>query len=249
MFSSLISYCQYKLPLIYKYAASFICILMLLTGACTVNAQISFPKSNVVDTIINVDVAYDETRIFFNTGKYKSSDYRYEKVSDSIHPDWLVTSCFNGECVNFLSDYGRFIADFGINDTTCFIAFHVESHDINGKSKIHYKVINTKDSADIANLYYDITYRSPTGITEFSGNNMAQFSCYPNPASGSVNIASADNKGFNVMITSLQGQTLINRNYTQTGRAAVDVSQLKSGLYIVRVQQGKAVFTHKLNIQ
>ena len=76
-------------------------LISLFTGISKSNAQMHFPNGSNLNLNTNNSVLYLETRILFNTGIYKSSDYRWEKISDSIDSRWFVTSCFNGDCKYF----------------------------------------------------------------------------------------------------------------------------------------------------
>ncbi|MGZ5244262.1 MAG: T9SS type A sorting domain-containing protein [Bacteroidia bacterium] len=222
-------------------------IFTLLFGFSEARAQISFPKSNVIDTVIHVDLAYYETQVIFHTGKYKSSDYLYKKISDSLDPNWFVTACFNGDCRNELEQGGKFLSEFGLNDTTCFIAFHVESHDINGKSRIRYKVINSKDSTDQAILDVTVTYISTTGFEQTAAEGL-QVKCYPNPASQFVNIYTGIISDFEVSIYNLQGKILLNQQFSSTNQASINTAQLPKGMYFIQVANGRNSSTRKILI-
>lgn len=142
-------------------------LMFILVGfSLSINAQIVFPTSNVLNLVTSKDIVYLETHILFNTGKYISSDYNWEKVRDSLDTRWLITSCFNGDCKNDLVQSGSFIKDFGITDFTCFIAFHVQSFGYDGKSVIVYKVYNRLDSSDSATLFFNITYKKTNAVPE-----------------------------------------------------------------------------------
>ncbi len=121
-------------------------------------AQINFPQGNRLNLETDLKTMYLETRIFFNTGKFKAEDYSFKKLADSSFNSWFISSCFNGDCQNGLPQSGKFINDYGINDTTCFIAFHVETFGIAGTSKIKYRVYNQKKASDSADLIFTITY-------------------------------------------------------------------------------------------
>jgi hypothetical protein len=65
----------------------------------------------------------------------------------------------------------------------------------------------------------------------------AQFSVYPNPASGLVHITSnSGNENISVRIYSLLGQLVLSANYEGQG---IDISPLKEGMYILEISDGK----------
>jgi len=121
-------------------------------------AQINFPQGNVLNLETDLKTMYLETRILFNTGKYKAEDYQFKKLSDSIDKRWFISSCFNGDCQNDLPIAGKFMNDYGLNDTSCFIAFHVETFGLGSSVNINYRVYNLKNISDSATLIFNITY-------------------------------------------------------------------------------------------
>lgn len=155
-------------------------LISLFTRISESNAQMHFPNGSTLNLNTNNSVLYLETRILFNTGIYKSSDYRWEKISDSIDSRWFVTSCFNGDCKNELLQSGQFIRDFGVNDTTCFLAFHVDCNEHNGKSVIKYNVFNSKNMNDYATLTFNINYTNMSSVE--STDSYQNFKIFPNPA-------------------------------------------------------------------
>lgn len=230
------------------YVKKIITVLVVFFSFAQLQAQISFPKGNVIDTVIHVDVAYDETQIIFHTGQYKSSDYLYQKIADSLDTSWLVTACFNGECRNELEPGGRFMADYGIDDTTCFIAFHVESHGNNGKSKIKYKVINSKNPADTGILDVTVTYISTTGYEE-NNRNWLQVKCYPNPATDQVTVSMAKADNFILKLTDVQGRVVYQKAERNSAGTTINTSQLKPGIYFLSLYNGESIYTRKLVIE
>ena len=143
-----------------------ILIILLGLNIFELKAQITFPQGNSLNLNSGNELMYLETRILFHTGKFKASDYRWSKIYDSLDNRWFITSCFNGDCRNDLLQTGNFVTDFGIKDTMCFIAFHVETKGITGISKIRYRVYNSKLPSDSADLIYNIAYANPLKVVE-----------------------------------------------------------------------------------
>jgi len=81
-------------------------------------------------------------------------------------------------------------------------------------------------------------------IEEFKN---ARFSIYPNPTdTGNVNIISTDSEYMDVQVFDVLGKQVINQRLTNNN---LDVSQLRSGLYIVKITQNNASVTKKLVIK
>lgn len=207
-------------------------------------AQIHFPYGNVLNLNTSNELVYMETRILFNTGKYQSDDYCWKKISDSLDSRWLVTSCFNGDCRNDLLQSGCFIRDFGLNDTTCFLAFHVESHGYEGNSLIRYHVFNKNDSNDNADLIYNIHYYNPSEINEPGINT---FSIAPNPFLTELFILPAQPMDKTIVrVKNILGQTLMVRIFDTFDKTTIDLSALDNGLYILEIDASGGVTTKKI---
>jgi hypothetical protein len=220
-------------------------IILFAANICSsVKAQISFPFGNTLNLITNTNSLYLETRIIFHTGSFKADDYLWEKVSDSIDTNWSVSACFNGDCKNDLIQSGNFIRDFGLNDTTCFIAFHVETLNFSGTSYIKYKVFNKHNSSDSAYLIYHITFISPTGIDKIAP---IQFTCYPSLATNSITIlSSVDLKDAQYTIWNLNGITQMHSVFnTQNLHSEIDITNLAQGIYFLQILSNNQQHTLK----
>lgn len=88
-----------------------------------------------------------------------------------------------------------------------------------------------------------------TGITETKGND--EIKIYPNPADKKITVET--NSDFNsilqIQIISVSGQILSNKNCREPGIKSIDVSDLTSGLYFVRIITNEKTETIKLCIQ
>lgn len=203
-------------------------------------AQLSFPKGTELNLNTTNNFLYEETRIFFNTGKYSPNDYRWEKISDSLDKRWFVTACFNGDCKNDLLQSGSFMKDFGINDTTCFIAFHVETFDSTGVSVIKYNVYNKYDSSDKANLIFNISYSNFVGIDELKNNSI---SIFPNPASSTLTIQSGIDLGdSDINLFNQLGEKVF---VEIIDNLTINISDLSKGIYFLQVKHENKYNTQK----
>ena len=207
------------------------CFMLIAALSNQLKAQLSFQNGNVINLHTTEEYLYIETRMIFNTGNFKASDYSWEKKSDSLDTRWLVTACFNGDCRDDLLQSGTFLTDYGLNDTTCFIAFHVETRLLTGASNIVYHVYNKNNSADSATMFFNISYINATGIGErFTKKSII----YPNPVSSKIYIQSDINIAEStIKILNILGQEVfIQRANNNT---ELDVSALKNGMYFLSI--------------
>ncbi|NBC58944.1 MAG: T9SS type A sorting domain-containing protein [Bacteroidetes bacterium] len=83
------------------------------------------------------------------------------------------------------------------------------------------------------------------GLNDFTTNN---FSLYPNPVNnGSFNIKSQNTEAFNLEVYNVLGKRVLEFNQIQD--EVINVSQLKSGVYLVKITQNESSTTKKLIIQ
>ena len=222
-------------------------VLTIVLGITNLKAQISFPESNVLNLNTNVDVLYYETRIIFNTGKYKSNDYMWEKISDSLDKKWFFTSCFNGDCKIELLQSGQFITDFGIDDTTCFIALHVLTYGFNGKSVIKYRVYNKSDNSDKADLIYNISYTNLSSAQSESFNAIK----VTNPASHQIILHNVSSNLEQLSLYDMAGKKLCNweNPIINNNTLMVDIPKELQGLFILNLSQNGNLMHRKILIK
>jgi hypothetical protein len=224
-----------------NFIKTFFCFILTIVVSKMLTAQLSFPNGNVLNLKTAEQYLYIETRMIFNTGKFKANDYSWDKILDSLDSRWFVTACFNGDCKNDLLQSGTFLKDFGLNDTTCFIAFHLETHEYTGSSKIIYRVFNKNNSLDSATLYFNISYSKPSGMHDLMGNNL---NIYPNPVINKINFETAlDLQNATLKIVNSLGEIVVNKQLNND--TEFDVSTLKSGVYFLNIVSNNQSVIHK----
>lgn len=106
-------------------------------------------------------------------------------------------------------------------------------------------VIEGRTNASAEDFWFDnVVFSGVLGTNDLSQN---QFSIYPNPATkGFVNISSKVSGAKNVSVFDVLGKQVINTVLTND---RMDISSLNSGIYIVKIVQGKTSTTKKLVIK
>ena len=112
----------------------------------------------------------------------------------------------------------------------------------NSKVKL---VIEGRTNASAENFWFDnVVFDGSTGINDQS---TSQFSIYPNPTSkGYVNISSKVSGTKNISIFDVLGKQVVK---TTLNGERLDISTLNSGIYILKIEQGKASTTKKLVVE
>jgi hypothetical protein len=103
------------------------------------------------------------------------------------------------------------------------------------------------ETVSVDNLIVAQSFGETLSTNDFS--TPKKFSVYPNPTNtGSVNIVSASSSNFgniNVAVYDVLGKQVINKTMTSE---KLNVSSLNTGVYIMKITQGKATSTKKLVI-
>ncbi len=216
------------------FLSLFLISLVLYTS--DIRAQITVPNGNTLNLSTNNDFLYIETRVYFNTGIYTPNDYKWEKIFDSLDNRWFFTACFNGECRNELADSGNFINDYGLNDTTAFIAFHVETYKYDGSSKIRYKVYNKYDSSDQEYLTFNIEYKNNTDISEYPGIYPYQIKII-NPAIDAISVMNLNSSIGDIFLYDALGREVCTWNSPTivNDKINLDLPLGLSGVFILKM--------------
>lgn len=224
-----------------------ILFFLLLIPALMVRAQLTFPNGTILQLNTNKAFLYPETGIYFHTGANKVTDYRWYKMpGDSLDARWDFQACMNGDCKIGLPAEGDFITDFGINDTTGFIMFHVNTGGFSGKSKLSYRVAHKTDTADNAVMEYNITYTNTTGISDQQA--IPFIDVYPNPANENLYISlSADITGTCSLFSS-DGRLIKRASITHAPVQKLVTSQLEAGIYYLQIQSDHFVENKRIII-
>lgn len=209
-------------------------------------AQLSFPNGTVLDLETTHATLYIETGILFHTGNYTVTDYNWSRAFiDSLDPRWDFQACMNGDCKIGLPASGSFISNFGMNDTTGYIRFHVSTFNLSGKSTVKYYVTNNLDPADNALLTFNINYRNTTAV-ENIGAIQPLFWVYPNPTSGSLNIKGLVESDSKIRIyntlSELVYEGMPNENSIEQ---SLSITSLPEGIYHLVIGEYRQAFVVK----
>lgn len=106
-------------------------------------------------------------------------------------------------------------------------------------------VLEGRSNASAENFWFDnIVFDGVIGINDQASS---QFAVYPNPASkGFVNITSKVGGAKNISIFDVLGKQVVK---TTLNGERLDISALNSGIYILKIEQGKASTTKKLVVE
>lgn len=106
-------------------------------------------------------------------------------------------------------------------------------------------ILEGRTNASAENFWFDnIVFGGTMGIND---QVVGQFSIYPNPATkGYVNISSKVSGAKNISVFDVLGKQVIK---TTLNGERLDISALNSGIYILKIEQGKASTTKKLVIE
>jgi len=131
--------------------------------------HLSFAKSKVLHLKSQVELLYSETEIRFYTHGFTGEQMKWDVIFDSLDHRWAFDACANGDCRIGLTDTGTFVTDYGVNDTTVYFRYHVNTKGFNGTSRIGIKVYHPNITNINDTMWMNITYYNPsTGIHQIN---------------------------------------------------------------------------------
>ncbi|MFC6997195.1 GDSL-type esterase/lipase family protein [Rufibacter roseus] len=97
------------------------------------------------------------------------------------------------------------------------------------------------------NIDQAIINNDPLGISK---ERNANYSVYPNPTSGLLNIATKDGSTIQkITLITASGQKVLEKDFAKTGVQQIDASGLGKGLYLLKVQTAKGTTTSRILLQ
>ena len=73
-------------------------------------------------------------------------------------------------------------------------------------------------------------------------------SVYPNPTTGLINLSIGERVETEISVYTITGQKVINENTYNAETISIDLSKLDSGIYLVKIKQGDAIATKRVNV-
>ena len=142
---------------------------------------------------------------------------------------------------DLLDTTGNDINDLGIEGTWNTASISIEdSPDINVQLIIEVRTNSGSEAILFDNVIFD-------GLLANQDFDRDDFNFYPNPATqGFVNISSKTAGAKEVVVFDVLGNQLINTRLTSN---RLDIANLNSGIYIVKIEQGNSTTTKKLVIK
>lgn len=192
---------------------------------------------------INFSTSGDQILIFQGSGAAPTFIFAAQSTSTNWVTD--ATSSNNSAVPNGLTDGVNAVAyGAGPTDGAEFDNVWYTGTTSGTRAQILAAVANSANWAG-NNSSYSATTGNFTLGSKY--NQIEGFSIYPNPSSlGYVNITSRSNAEMNVSVFDVLGKLVINK---EVSNKKIDVSNLKTGIYIMKVSQDDAVSTKKLVIQ
>jgi hypothetical protein len=154
--------------------------LLIFVGVAQ-SQHISFSKSKVLHLKSQVELLYTETEIRFYTHGFTGDQMKWDVIFDSLDNRWAFDACANGDCRIGLTDTGTFVTDYGVNDTTVYFRYHVNTKGFNGTSKIGIKVYHPNITNINDTMWMNITYYNPsTSVDEITNQVNYNFTVHDN---------------------------------------------------------------------
>ncbi len=104
----------------------------------------------------------------------------------------------------------------------------------------------TDNAGNTATCSFDVTVDTYVGIADLSASGI---SIYPNPTSGKFNLTVSNElvSVKNIEITDITGKIIINYQFAiDNSQFDINLSDFESGIYLIKIQTDKEVFTTKI---
>ncbi|WP_179004400.1 T9SS type A sorting domain-containing protein [Winogradskyella forsetii] len=195
------------------------------------------PDTDPVGTTYDIALTNGSSGENFTTTKYNVGDSVFIVISYNV-----ATGAINGWVNPAGDDFGGSAPTALLTDTDASPSPFVDTFALRQDSAGETPAM-TFDELRIGTTWADVT---PTTLS-ITNENRNNFSVYPNPvSSGIVNISSTNSEAINVQVFDILGKQVKNQTLTNN---TLNVSSLKSGVYIIKITQNNASTTKKLVIK
>ncbi len=165
----------------------------------------------------------------------------WEKISESVPLSWEASVCDNRLCYSDLKDSGTMNpvapAEMG------FLLLHITGHVNYGTAVIRYAVWDRNNPALRDTLTYVMTIDKNTGIDETGSGK--EFTVFPIPAVGYVNITSNSQTGFSYSIITVNGME-IETGLSEANSLSILTENYPNGIYFLKIKSDNTIYTQKI---
>lgn len=204
--------------------------LILLSFVVISKAQNVTIDPNDVDLNISIDAYGDANATVYNNST-TARTFRWIRIVDAPS-SWTSTVCDKNNCYSNNTNTQDFVLNAGANG---LLKLTVNPQMVSGEGEYQVLVFDLNDSA-ATNAVLNV-HASAQNLTGISNPAIAGVSIYPIPAKDILNINFDGLKNVNaISIYNVVGQKLKTVNvYAGSKSVAVPVSELKKGVYFLRV--------------
>ena len=161
----------------------------------------------------------------------------------NINGNAIISNSYCGNQWYFDTDSIPDVKNKGL--TSALISGATEQQYTPTETGYYFDVITDNNSNELVSNVIYFTYNASEIIKK---NNTVQI--YPNPAKGYLNIdlSNASEKNYIIGICNLYGQTIAEYDLNNDGVKKIDIGNLKSGLYLIKVKTDKGEINKKVII-
>jgi hypothetical protein len=148
----------------------------------------------------------------------------------------------------YFADAALEMMDYGSNGMPKVVVLGCSDH------KVYYNHNNNPSGTDVTTAINDALADmaggcQPLSLDEVHANKIS-VSCYPNPASGVLNIsvASVTNKDVTIEVVGLNGAVYKTATLNTANELQLDIEHLSNGMYFLKVKDGDSVVLQKFHV-
>lgn len=169
-------------------------------------------------------------------------------LGDATDPDWYnsdrtFASSGNTDCFNCIGSQWT-----GTETTLQEYKYNLAAFNNESSIVFRFVLVTDQNTNNEGVIVDNLVVADILSVNDVAANNA--FSVYPNPSNGSFNIKAARNLGdVSVSIFDINGRKLFSKEINLTGTANINVDNLQSGLYILKIAGENFIESTKIVIE
>lgn len=222
-----------------KISLLIICVISTIS----MNAQFSLlnPASQSKEIAVG-DFEYMDMYLKNESGT--DAVFVWEEESKSIPSGWDYSVCDYQTCYVKGESTGTMtsVAD---GSEIAFVKPNIMAT-TGGTATISYKIYEENTPNDFQVASFTFTCNGPTPTVSLNDLKSLSFNVYPNPANDFVIITTSE-KNVTITVIDITGKSVLNTE-SNTNKTKLDLNDLNTGLYIIKVETKNAINTRKIKV-
>jgi len=219
-------------------------ISVLALGANAQNLQ--YTPSQHVSGTISEDIT--EYNIAVSTENHEDITYQWERIENTFLMGWDYSLCDHGHCFAGIPESGKMLRISQAQSEggqKGYFKLNFLTYNAIGKGVVKIYVYDSADYSRGDTISFTLDYSESASISNLSDNSVKFM---PNPANNEVRFITQESYS-NMIISDVQGRIVKMRYGLNAGTHQMNVGDLPSGVYLLRLSSDGIIRQSKLVIQ